>query len=167
MLPNYNKSDTQKDTDGRGKDVVMMDFIKIMLIEDEAEVRHSFHEALTHHRMMKIVYETDSETCALDYLELHETDAIILDVELAEGDGVSFLDELEERGLDKPFIVVVTNTSSNVILSYMRQHGADYVYQKTNRSYSADKILSILEKVYPYQRMLDDRKTDHLVERFN
>lgn len=145
----------------------MTDFIKIMLVEDEAGVRDSFRQALQHYPAMNLVYETDSESCALDYLEIHETDAVILDIELAEGDGLSFLDALETRGLEKPFIVVVTNTGSNVILSYMRQHGADYVYQKTNLSYSAEKILSILEKVYPYQRMLDNRKNDHLVERFN
>lgn len=145
----------------------MTDFIRLMLVEDEPDVLTSFRRALSGFPSMNIVFETGSEPCALDYLEAHEADVVILDIELAEGDGLSFLNSLEARGLEKPFIIVVTNTGSNVILSYMRAHGVDYVYQKTNLSYSAEKILSILEKVYPYQKMLERRKSDHLVERFN
>ena len=145
----------------------MTDFIRLMLVEDDPKVLASFRQALSGFPIMKITFETGSEQCALDYLEVHEVDVVILDIELAEGDGLSFLNSLEARGLEKPFITVVTNTGSNVILSYMREHGADYVYQKTNRSYSPEKVLSILEKVYPYQKIIMDRKNKHLVQRFN
>ncbi|MEY8331770.1 sporulation initiation factor Spo0A C-terminal domain-containing protein [Lachnospiraceae bacterium 47-T17] len=145
----------------------MTDFVRLMLVEDDPKILAGFRHALPGFPSMKIVFETGSETCALDYLEAHEADVVILDIELAEGDGLSFLDSVKARDLEKPFIVVVTNTGSNVILSYMREHGADYVYQKTNRSYSPEKILSILEKVYPYQKMIEGRKKDHLVERYN
>ncbi len=145
----------------------MTDFIRLMLVEDEPNVLASFRKALSHFPTMKITFETGSEQCALDYMEIHEVDVVILDIELAEGDGLSFLNSLEARGLEKPFIIVVTNTGSSVILSYMREHGADYVYQKTNLSYAPEKILSILEKVYPYQKLVIDRKNKHLVQRFN
>lgn len=145
----------------------MTDFIRLMLVEDDPTVLECFHRALSAFPHMRIVFETGSEPCALDYLEAHETDVILLDIELAEGDGLSFLNSMKERDLKKPFIVVVTNTGSQVILSYMREHGADYVYQKTNLSYSAEKVLSILEKVYPYQKIIEARKNEQLVERYN
>ena len=144
----------------------MASSLEIMIVEDEAEILESFRTAFTQYRTMSLVYETDSEQQALDYLEIHRVDVLILDIELREGDGLSLLHEIETRGLEKPFIIVVTNTGSRVTLSYMRAHGADYIYQKTNSAYSPEKVLSIIEKIYPYQRMEDGRQAVHAVSVF-
>lgn len=145
----------------------MEDTIRIMLVEDETEVCNSFRTALAQHPAMTLVYETDSEAQALDYLEVHTTDVMILDIELNEGDGISLLEHIETHKLEKPFIIVVTNTTSKVILSYTRAHGADYIYQKANLSYSAAKVLSIVERVFPYQKLENLYHSKHLVEQFN
>lgn len=145
----------------------MAHVVKIMLVEDEPEVRESFRTTFPQYRTMSLVYETDSEQQALDYLEIHDVDVLILDIELTEGDGLSLLHEIETRGLEKPFIIVVTNTGSNVTLSYMRAHGADYIYQKTNKAYSPAKVLSVIEKIYPYQSVEDDRRMMHAVSSFH
>lgn len=144
----------------------MAHYVKVMLVEDETEVREGFRAAFAHCRTMSLVYETDSEQQALDYLEIHEVDVLILDIELTEGDGLSLLSEIEERGLEKPFIIVVTNTGSCVTLSYMRAHGADYIYRKTNLAYSPAKVLSVIQKIYPFQRMEDDRQCMHALSTF-
>lgn len=145
----------------------MARFVEIMLVEDEPEVREGFRRALAFHPVMSLVYETDSELQALDYLETHMVDVLILDIELREGDGLSLLDQIEMRGLEKPFIIVVTNTGSQVTLRYMRAHGADYIYQKTNRAYSPAKVLSMAEKIYPYQRIEDSRRSVHAVATYS
>ena len=145
----------------------MAHFVEVMIVEDEAEVRESFRLAFAKYPGMTLVYETDSELQALDYLETHGVDVIILDIELKEGDGLSLLDEIEARGLEKPFIVVVTNIGSQVTLSYTRAHGADYIYQKTNRAYSPIKVLSVIEKIYPYQQVENNRKCMHALITFN
>lgn len=144
----------------------MARFVEIMLVEDEPEVREDYHRAIALFQVMSIVYETDSEQQAMDYMETHNVDVIILDIELREGDGLSLLDQIETRGLEKPFIIVVTNTGSQVTLSYMRAHGADYIYQKANRAYSPAKVLSVVEKIYPYQRIEDSRRCVHAVTAF-
>lgn len=145
----------------------MEDMIRIMLVEDEAEICEGFRTALAHYPAMTIVYETDSESLALDYLAIHAVDVMILDVELNEGDGISLLEHIELHKLEKPFIMVVTNTTSKVILGYTRAHGADYVYQKENLSYSAEKVLGVIERVYPYQKLENLYQSKHLVEQFN
>lgn len=145
----------------------MSDLIKIMLVEDDLQVCESFRIMTLQQPALTIVYETGSEQDAFHYLERHEVDVIILDIELSEGDGVSLLDSIERREADKPFIVVVTNTGSNITLGYIREHGADYVYRKTNSSYSAGKVLSIIEKIYPYQKVVDERQNYELVEQYN
>lgn len=136
----------------------MSGLIKIMLVEDDQRVVESFRMAAKHRADLAIAYDTGSEQQALDFLSSHKIDVVILDIELEEGDGVSFLDSLSERNIEKPFITVVTNTGSAVMLSYMRTHGADYIYQKSNCSYSPSKVLSIIEKICPYQKMMKEQQ---------
>ena len=78
----------------------MTDFVRLMLVEDDPKILAGFRHALPGFPSMKIVFETGSETCALDYLEAHEADVVILDIELAEGDGLSFLDSVKARDLE-------------------------------------------------------------------
>lgn len=144
----------------------MAQFTRIMLVEDEPDVCIGFRTAFEQYKTMSLVYETDSELQALDYLKLNDVDAIILDIELAEGDGLSFLNELEAQGREKLFVVVVTNTGSNTTLGYMRAHGADYVYQKTNRLYSPLRVLSVIDKLNPYQKLADEQGMKRLVQPF-
>lgn len=140
--------------------------VKIMIVEDDPGICECFCERLSQNKAFSLVFQTDSERAALDYLETHSVDVMILDLELTEGDGVSLLDQIESRDLEKPFIVVVTNTGSAVTLSYMRQHGADYIYQKTNASYSAARVISVIQKLYPYQQMEGTRKGSYTIEQF-
>ena len=144
----------------------MVHLVRTMLVEDEPEVCEGFRTAFRRYQALSLVYVTDSELQALDYMETHEVDVLILDIELREGDGMSLLYEIEARGLEKPFIIVVTNTQSRVTLSFMRTHGADYIYQKANRSYSPKRVLSVIEKIYPYQLVEDAKRCMHTVSSF-
>lgn len=141
--------------------------IKIMMVEDDPEICADFCAAAEQYSQLSLVYQTDSQQNALDYMEGHTVDVLLLDIELTEGDGVSLLDQLQQRTLAKPFIVVVTNTASTVTLSYMRTHGADYIYQKTNAAYSAAKVLSVILKLYPYKLLEGTREGSYAVERFH
>lgn len=145
----------------------MTELIKIMMVEDDPEVCGEYRLALKRRANMGLVYNTGSEQQALDYLEEHQIDVIILDIELEEGDGLSLLDGIRERKIERPFTVVVTNNGSSATLSYMREHGADYVYHKMNVSYSPLRVLSIIEKVYPYYEYSDELSVHPLVQRFN
>lgn len=78
----------------------MEDIIRILLVEDEAEIHEGFRTALALYPSMTIVYETDSEAHALDYLEVHTVDVMILDIELNEGDGISLLEHIELQKLE-------------------------------------------------------------------
>lgn len=143
------------------------DEIRILMVEDEKYVVDQYRSLVETQPGMRIVYDTGSERYALRYLSRHEVDVMILDLELAEGDGVSLMTEIEEQKLKKPFTVVVTNTVSNVTLSYLRAHGADYVYQKMNACYSPMRVISVIQKIYPYKRFAKPFKEHPLVMEFN
>ena len=138
-----------------------------MMVEDEECVRREFRREVEKLPYMKIVFETGSEKQALNYMRIDAIHVIILDIELEEGDGVSMLDGIKKIGGEKPFIVVVTNTGSNVTLNYMRENGVDYVYHKMNTSYSPKRVLNIIGKIFPYQHFSYLSGAHPLVEYFN
>lgn len=72
-------------------------------------------------------------------------------MELEEGDGLDFAKEMRKLPIRQPFVVVTTNTSSSSIFQYLRHEiRVDFIYQKSNSSYSAEQVLGIIEKVYKY-----------------
>lgn len=144
-----------------------MSLINILLVEDDELICESYRRALVNNTEMKIIKETDSEEAALDFVEHNNVDVVILDLELREGDGTSFLTKLKILDIDQPFVVVVTNTVSNIMLSLVRQSGADYIYQKTNLSYTPGKVLSIIKKAIPYKRMCDSGQELLKAERYS
>lgn len=143
------------------------DEMKILMVEDDKYVVEQYRALIESQSGMRVVYDTGSERNALRYLSRHEVDVMILDLELQEGDGVSLLAEIEEQKLEKPFTVVVTNTSSNVTLSYLRIHGADFVYQKMNAAYSPMRVISVIQKIYPYKHFAKPCKEHPMVLEFN
>lgn len=131
------------------------------MVEDEKDICDMYREQAQKQQGISIVYDTGSEQQALLYLKQHKIDVMILDLELKEGDGISLLDLIRDESMEKPFTVVVTNTVSNVTLSYVRTHGADFIYQKLNASYSPNHVLRFIEKVYPYNHyaeVYEDRR---------
>lgn len=129
--------------------------IQILLVEDEKHVCDIYRQTLNNCDHMELVYATGSEKEARDFVDRAEVDVIILDLELWEGDGLSFIFRLDERtraGKDKPLIIVVTNNSSVVTWETARGCGADYVIPKMTHEYSPIAVLSKIEKVYPFYK---------------
>ncbi len=129
----------------------MADEIKIMLVEPDVHTREGYREAAAKIEGMEIVFDTDRQDRAVDYFRTYTVDAVIMEMDLAQGDGIGLLDELELTPEEKPLIVLATYTSSKVALGYMRMHGVDLVYQKANVSYSPDYVLQMVEKLHPYR----------------
>ena len=75
---------------------------------------------------------------------------MLLDLELDEGDGMHLLEEMRAKLERLPEIITVTNTSSESVLSCVRELGSDFVYQKHNGAYSPENVLEIIQMTFPY-----------------
>lgn len=127
--------------------------IRILLVEDERHVCDIYQQTLINCDRMELVCVTGSEQEAIDFVDRETVDVIILDLELLEGDGLSFIFHLEEqtrKGESKPLVIVVTNNSSVITWETAKACGADYVIPKMTREYSPIAVLSKIEKVYPF-----------------
>ena len=136
----------------------MSDLIKVLMLEDDEAVCEAYRREIEKKQEMELVYATGCEGAALNYLRTNPVDVVILDLELKEGDGLSFLIKAKQICEKKPYIMVVTNTGSEIMLGLVRENGADFVYQKTNSMYTEEKILSMIKKALPFQTELAMRK---------
>lgn len=131
---------------------VMGSKIEILLVEDDKDMCEAFEFCIHRNAKFYLAGKTGKQSEGIELLKRNNIGAVILDLELEEGDGIHFLYELKELDIVLPLIVVITNTRSEVTLECMRASGADFIYQKCNESYSPNMVLSIIEHTYPYRK---------------
>lgn len=82
---------------------------------------------------------------ALAFIRNHKPHAVILDLELQEGngDGMDLLDKLRSTVLcPRPYIVVNTNNSSKITRIKAKKLGADYEFAKWQKGYSPKMVIN-------------------------
>lgn len=129
----------------------MESVIDILLVEDDPDMCKAFEFCIHKDKKFRMAAKTAKQQEGLEILLKEKIGAVILDLELTEGDGINFLKELKSMALEKPLIIVITNNRSEITLSCVRSMGADFICQKNNESYSPERVLSIIEQTYPYR----------------
>ena len=86
-----------------------MNDMRIMLVDDNAELRRSMREHLQRQEKMRIVAECATGLEALEALGKTPVDVIILDIIMPQMDGYSFMEELNRQQLENPPQVIVVS----------------------------------------------------------
>lgn len=129
----------------------MNDIIKILILEDDAEDRRAFQEYISTQNDITLTGCTGSATEALALTRQETPHAIIIDLELHDGDGngLQFLSELKLLSLSvSPFLLITTNNSSHTIHEAARSLGADFILTKYQTGYSAAYVIDFLKMMY-------------------
>lgn len=121
--------------------------IKIVLLEDNNEESKMFQDFINKHNDITLVSKTKSSDEALTLVKKHSPDAIILDLELHEGNGsgFDFLNNLKNLLLPyKPLIIVTTNIASKVIYDKLHKDFVDLIFYKKQSDYSPKLVIDAL-----------------------
>lgn len=128
--------------------------MKILLIEDNKDEAARFQEYFCTRNDVELIGVTGSASEGLLLAAKHYPDAIILDIELDEGNGIEFLPALNKLELPvRPYVVVTTWTSEHRTLLGLKQNGAGYVQIKSKPGYSEygpQMVHGILKEMEPY-----------------
>jgi CheY-like chemotaxis protein len=79
---------------------------QIMLVDDDSLTNKLHHMIITKHNKNKEVVQFDNPVRALEYLEEHVPDLILLDLNMPEIDGWTFLSLLEERSVVVDVVII-------------------------------------------------------------
>lgn len=121
--------------------------LNIILVEDDADACKRFAEYVDLTDNISITAITNNSYQALELVKKLPPDAIILDLELnqGQGNGLLFLQELENLDIPfKPYVLITTNNSSPTTYEYARQTGADFIMSKHQADYSEQNAIDFL-----------------------
>jgi two-component system, chemotaxis family, protein-glutamate methylesterase/glutaminase len=125
----------------------MSQTVKIMIVDDSAVVRRMLTSALAKHSEIEIVGTATNGAVALSKIPLLNPEAIILDVEMPEMDGIQMLRALRE---DYPRVAVVmfstlTERGANVTFDALAAGADDYVLKPSTQT--GDTLESIVSNI--------------------
>ncbi len=114
----------------------------LFLVENSALVRERLVRLVDDHGGVKVVGQAEGEEEAREGIQREEPDIVILDLQLARGNGLGLLDGLVQ--LDrKPLVVVLTNHATPQYRARCLHGGADYFFDKTAEFH---RVLDVLEE---------------------
>jgi len=144
--------------------------ITILLVEDDVNECAIYKNIVKNREDVKIVAITNSSTKALEEFEIHKPDAVILDLELTdgEGSGFDFIEAVKEYPKHKiPKIIVTTNVHSNSVYDYCHSNNIDFVFYKKQKNYSRENIINTLLLLRNYKtndKVVDTEQEDKFEE---
>ena len=104
--------------------------MKVLLVEDSRILRERLRTLLAGMAQVVVVGETDNESDAIRYLEIHGPDTVVLDLLLHSGSGLSVLETVKAQHPEIT-VVVFTNYSQPEYRAKCMALGADYFFDKT------------------------------------
>ena len=121
--------------------------LRILVVEDDLNACHAFQNYADTLEDVELVGASNTAADALHKIKDNLPHAVILDLELHNGGGSGIevlqgvMDMAPER---KPFFLITTVNTSNMIYEQARKKGADYIMYKFQEGYSEKYALDFL-----------------------
>lgn len=125
----------------------MENVLDILIIEDDEKLCSELKYQITSSSDFGLAGICNNVADALELIQNHPPNIIILDLELHDGfgSGIEVLQALNNTSLlYSPFIIICTNNCSSYIHELTRNLGADYIFPKYQRDFSAAAVISYL-----------------------
>ena len=105
---------------------------RILLIEDSAVLSRRLVDLLSEPGRLAVAAQAATQTEALAKLQEEPYDVLVVDIELAEGNGVAVIRQARQLypPESQPLIVVLTNYASDFVRDHCFAAGADYFLDK-------------------------------------
>ena len=126
--------------------------MKIVMIEDDPMEVARYIDYFETLEDMELVAAVDGATAGMAAVEANAPDAVILDLELNEGNGVQLLPKLKALPLN-PYVIVTTWTSDPVTIRGVRANGSGHVMPKSLPGYDTEgpkMVASFLRELWPF-----------------
>ena len=105
---------------------------RILLVEDSDVLRRRLVDLLSEPGRLSVVSQAATQDEALSLLQEGPYDVLVVDIELAEGNGVAVIRQARQLFPPdaQPLIVVLTNYASDFVRDHCFAAGADYFLDK-------------------------------------
>jgi len=94
--------------------------VRVMLVDDHALCRSGLTELLEHRGGMKVVEATGDVARVVAAIREHEPDLLVLDLRLAQTDGLSVLRLIRSEGFETPVVMLTMSDSEDDLSAALR-----------------------------------------------
>jgi DNA-binding NarL/FixJ family response regulator len=114
--------------------------VRVFIVEDSPVIRERLTESVSSPGRIEVIGYAESEANALDALRQADWDAVILDLQLKEGNGLRVLKALRQAREGK-LVIVLTNYAFPQYRVRSEQLGADYFFDKSREYHRVREVL--------------------------
>ncbi len=116
--------------------------LKVYLVEDSPVLRDRVIESLEETVDSRVVGSADTEDDAVSGIAASTPDAVVLDIQLRQGNGLNVLRRLRGLRLDvRPLVIVLTNYSDPEFRVRARSAGTDFFFDKATELHRVAEVL--------------------------
>ena len=117
--------------------------LRVVLVEDSARIRARVAESLSEIPNVHIAGEAETEREAIALLERGDWDAVVLDLQLRQGTGISVLKALRDRPRTAgKRVIVFTNYAFPQYRDRSMALGADFFFDKAREFHRVREVLA-------------------------
>jgi DNA-binding NarL/FixJ family response regulator len=122
--------------------------LKVLLIEDDPQICKAVSTYTDQTEGVRLIGVTNNADRAFDYVRDRLPDAVILDMELHNGNGLSFMQKLAEAKPEvAPYILITTDGKSRLTHDTARELGADFIMTKEPGEYTPESAVDFLKSM--------------------
>ena len=124
--------------------------LSVLLVDDEQRFRHGVNTLLDFYRvngslLLEVVGEASTEEQALSLATQHRPALILLDLELASGDGITALLRLREMSFAGKVLVLSAHQEDDWIFKAMQAGAAGYVFKSCLATQLCEAINTVMK----------------------
>ena len=121
--------------------------VRLLLVEDDPKECAAYEEYVRNFKYIDLIGVTGSVSEAVRLTTELRPNAIILDLQLEEGNGIDFFYRLKHGEMNcNPFLVVSTTTENRAISASLTSEGVGHVCVKTKPNYSVKEPINIIRR---------------------
>ncbi len=121
--------------------------LKVYLVEDSPVLRDRVIECLEDAGDSRIVGTADTEEDAVKGIAAATPDAVVLDIQLRQGNGLNVLRRLRNLKLDvRPLVIVLTNFAIPALRTRALNVGSDFFFDKATELHRVAEVLGAFHK---------------------
>lgn len=121
---------------------------KLLVVDDESTIRHSFRKVFSDESTRVVTAGTLAEARSIYATE--RPDVILLDLQLPDGSGMSFFEEVRAHDPKRPVIFITAQGTTETAIQAMKRGAFDYLTKPVD----LDKLQSLLPQAFEAARLM-------------
>ena len=133
---------------------------RILLVDDHEIVRLGLKALLDRHPQFKVVAETGTAREALQLVEQHSPDVVVMDIRLPGGSGIDACEKITEDYPDTQVIMLTSYAEDEMLFSSIRAGAAGYVLKQIG----GEDLVRAIEAIGRGEALLDPAVTQRIFQ---